>query len=104
MISALSKCMETEPWKQYYDSFRTRSERIPPDAFERRALLYEAAHDAYQATTDRLTEAGWEQERALMMGRMFGTVVKRWVDRDGRAFEELELELRSHYEQWATPE
>ena len=96
--------MENEPWKKYYDAFRTRTERIPPDAFERKTLLYEAAHDAYQATTDDLTNAGWEQERALMIGRLFGTVVKGWVDRDGRAFEELESDLQAHYEQWAAPE
>ena len=95
--------METQPWKQYYDEFRARSERIPPDAFERQALLYEAAHDAYQTTTDRLTSAGWEQERALMIGRLFGTVVKEWVDRDGQRFERLESELQTHYEQWTDP-
>lgn len=96
--------MKTEPWKQYYDDFRTRSERIPPDAFERRSLLYEAAHDAYEKTTNRLTADGWEQERALMIGRLFGSVVKEWVDRDGQAFERLETELQSHYEQWTGPD
>lgn len=96
--------MKNEPWKQYYDEFRTRTERIPPDAFERRTLLYEAAHDAYQTTTNRLTESGWEQERALMIGRLFGTVVKEWVDHDGQAFDRLETELKSHYQQWSEPD
>ena len=104
MISAFTSVMENEPWKQYYHEFRTRSGRVPPDAFERKALLYEAAHDAYETTTNRLTAAGWEQERALMIGRLFGTVVKEWVDRDGQEFERLETELQNQYAQWMQPE
>jgi hypothetical protein len=104
VISAFEQPMKNEPWKQYYEEFRTRSNRVPPDAFERRALLYEAAHDAYETTTNRLTEAGWEQERALMIGRMFGAVVKEWVDRDGHEFERLESELEMQYQQWTAAE
>ncbi|MGQ0561033.1 MAG: hypothetical protein ACT443_04070 [Gemmatimonadota bacterium] len=92
--------MEIEPWKQYFDDFRSRSERIPPDAFDRGALLYEAAHDTYQSTTDRLTAAGWDAERALVVGRLFGTVVKEWLDRDGRNVDGLERALRTHYQSW----
>jgi hypothetical protein len=93
--------MEMEPWKQYFDDFRGRTDRIPADAFDRDRLLYEAAHDAYQNTTDRLTSAGLEGDRALVLGRMFGAVVKDWVGRGGQDVAELERELQDHYEQWS---
>ncbi|MGQ0816013.1 MAG: hypothetical protein ACT4O1_16400 [Gemmatimonadota bacterium] len=96
--------MENEAWRHYFEDFRGRAERIPQDAFERNSLLYEAAHDAYQSGTDRLTSAGWDQDQALVMGRLFGTVVKGWVDRDGHVFEQLERDLKTHYEAWLKPE
>lgn len=92
--------MDKEPWKDYLEEFRQRADRIPADAFERGALLYEAAHDAYQKTTNRLTSAGWDGDRALVIGRMFGAVVKEWVDQDGRDVAELEQRLRTHYDDW----
>lgn len=85
----------------YYEDFRRRTERIPTDAFDRGTLLYEAAHDAYQTATDRLTEAGWEQDQALVMGRLFSSVVKRWVDSGPRDISHLEQALRAQYQDWA---
>src|SRR5687767_678027 len=92
--------MEMAPWKQYFDDFRRRTDRIPADAFDRGSLLYEAAHDTYQATTDRLTTAGLDGERALVLGRMFGAVVKDWVEQGGQDVGRLERDLQQHYEQW----
>lgn len=89
-----------EPWKAYLDEFRRQSERIPEDAFDRGTLLYEAAHDAYEKTTNHLTSSGWDEERALVIGRMFGAVVKDWVQRDGRNMSDLESRLRSQYDDW----
>jgi hypothetical protein len=93
--------MQTEPWRPYYDYFAERAGRIPKDAFERETLLFEAAHDAYQTSTNQLTASGWEQERALMIGRLFGTVVKEWVQRGDGALTSLETSLREHYLDWA---
>ena len=93
--------MNPEPWKQYFDDFRERTDRIPADAFDRGRLLYEAAHDAYQSTTDRLTSAGVEGDQALVLGRMFGAVVKEWVEHDGQDVGRLERQLQDHFEQWA---
>ena len=91
---------EHEPWRHYFELFRARATRIPPDAFDRAALLYEAAHDAYETTTNRLTAAGWDEERALVIGKMFGAVVKDWVHRGDGDVDRLQSELRSHYEEW----
>lgn len=91
---------ELEPWQRYYDAFAERAGRIPADAFDRSALLYEAAHNAYQSTTNDLTAAGWDEEHALTIGRLFGSVVKQWVDRGDRSVAALQAELRTHYQQW----
>ncbi|HUP89290.1 MAG TPA: hypothetical protein VM100_08070 [Longimicrobiales bacterium] len=91
----------SEPWLQYYQQFTRRLERIPQDAFDRRTLLYEAAHDAYEHTTNDLTDAGWNSDRALVIARMFGSVVKEWVDGGGEDVQDLREELKSQYENWA---
>ena len=92
---------DAAPWQAYLDDFRARAERIPADAFDRNTLLFEAAHDSYEKTTDQLTSAGWEAERALMIGRLFGTVVKDWVEQDGQDVTELEDRLRNQYKAWS---
>ena len=92
--------MDSEPWRRYYDEFHKRATRIPADAFDRPTLLYEAAHDAYETTTNQLTRAGWDAERALVIGRLFGTVVKEWVNGGAGDVDRLQSELRSHYEEW----
>lgn len=91
---------DREPWRHYFEDFRERALRIPVDSFDRAALLYEAAHDAYQQTTNRLTANGLDAERALVIGRLFSTVVKGWVDNGENDVDRLESELRSHYEEW----
>ena len=91
---------EHEPWQQYYEAFSARARRIPSDAFDRGSLLYEAAHDAYESTTNNLTAAGWDAERALTLGRLFGSVVKDWVQRGGQDEGVLKAELRAHYRSW----
>ena len=90
-----------EVWKQYFEAFAERESRIPSDASDRRPLLYEAAHDAYQETSDALTGSGWDEERVLVLGRMFGTVVKDWVDSGGESRDALRRELEIHYSEWA---
>jgi len=91
---------DREPWQLYFEDFRERARRIPADSFERGALLYEAAHDTYEQTTNRLTANGLPAEHALVIGRLFGAVVKSWVDRGENDVDRLQSELRTHYEQW----
>jgi hypothetical protein len=87
----------SEPWRPYYDEFRKVAGRVPPDAFDRASLLYEAAHDVYQNTTDRLTASGMDEEHALVIGRMFGAVVKEWLDNGDADVERLEQDLQTTY-------
>jgi hypothetical protein len=73
---------------------------VPSDAFGRNELLYEAAHDAYQTTTNELTGKGWDAEQALTITRMFGQVVKDWLANGGRDLGHLREDLRKHYHEW----
>ncbi len=86
-----------EPWQRYMQELRQRASRIPDDAFGRAELMSEAAHDAYQKTTDDLTAQGWDEESALTVTRMFGQAVKKWIA-EGHDWATLESELRRGYE------
>jgi hypothetical protein len=92
--------MEQPPWEYYFSSFNDRANRVPAAAFGRVELLYEAAHDAYQTTTDHLTGNGWDEEQALTITRMFGQVVKNWLARGGTDLDHLRTDLRKHYDDW----
>lgn len=94
--------MNPEPWQYYFDVFRTRAARIPDDAFGRNEMLYEAAHDAYQQTTNHLTGSGWDEEKALTVTRLFGQVVKDWLARGRTDLEQLRAQLSRHYSEWRT--
>ena len=87
----------SEPWRPYFDEFRKVAVRVPADAFDRAGLLSEAAHDVYQATTDRLTASGVDEEHALVLGRMFGMVVKEWLNNGDADVERLEQDLQTTY-------
>jgi hypothetical protein len=90
----------TEPWEYYYTHFEQRAARVPMNAFGRSEILYEAAHDAYQTTTNELTGQGWNEEEALTVTRMFGQVVKDWLARGGQDLIHLREDLRKHYDEW----
>ena len=92
-----------EPWQYYLDELQRRAQGIPPAGFGRAELLAEAAHDAYRATTDQLTQSGWDGERALMVTRLFGQVVKDWLSRGGDDWDKLRAELDRRYTQWTQP-
>jgi len=80
----------------YFEEFRRRGEAAGTQRFGRQELLTEAAHDAYQATSDRLTrEFGWEDERALVVLRGLNAAVKRWLDSGGGDWDVLHDSLRS---------
>lgn len=80
----------------YYEEFRRRGEAAASQQFGRQELLTEAAHDAYQATSDRLTrDFGWEDERTLVTMRGLNAAVKRWLDSGGSDWDELHASLRS---------
>ncbi len=92
--------MEQQPWEYYFDTFNSRAVRVPGEAFGRSELLYEAAHDAYQTTTNHLTGNGWDAEEALTITRMFGQVVKEWLERGRTDLAGLREDLRQRYDEW----
>lgn len=92
--------MNQEPWEYYFATFHERAARVPDQAFGRSELLYEAAHDAYQTTTNHLTGNGWDEEEALMVTRIFGQVVKDWLARGDTDLEQLRANLQRHYTDW----
>jgi hypothetical protein len=92
--------MEPQPWELYFATFYQRAERVPEQAFGRAELLSEAAHDAYQTTTNQLTGSGWDEEKALVVTRMFGQVVKDWLTRGQTDLDHLREDLRRHYDDW----
>jgi hypothetical protein len=94
--------MEPAPWQYYFGIFNERAARVPAQAFGRSELLYEAAHDAYQNTANHLTGTGWDAEEALTVTRMFGQVVKEWLQRGQSDLTALRDDLRKHYDDWKT--
>jgi hypothetical protein len=73
---------------------------VPAEAFGRSEILSEAAHDAYQTTTNHLTGSGWDEEAALTVTRMFGQVVKEWLASGDANLDGLRESLREHYTGW----
>ena len=92
--------MEQQPWELYFETFNRRAGRVPEHAFGRSELLYEAAHDAYQATANHMTGNGWNEEEALTITRIFGQVVKDWLARGQTDLGHLREDLRKHYDDW----
>ena len=91
-----------EPWQFYLQQLQRRTERIPPGAFGRAELFAEAAHDAYQATSDHLTRLGWNEEEALTVTRMFGQAVKEWLARGQDNWAGLSADLDRRYAEWTS--
>jgi hypothetical protein len=89
-----------EPWQYYLDELQRRTARIPPRAFGHAELFAEAAHDAYQATTDHLTRTGWNEEEALTVTRLFGQAVKDWLAQGSANWDGLRTDLDRRYTQW----
>jgi hypothetical protein len=67
-------------WQVYLEEFRRRGDRAQAQQFDREQLLNEAAHDAYQAASDRMTrEHGWTDEHTLVVMRGLNAAVRSWV-------------------------
>ena len=78
----------------YLQEFRARAEEADVRRFGRQELLTEAAHDAYQAASDRLTrDYGWRDEHTLVVMRGLNDAVRGWLDTGGAGWDELEAEL-----------
>lgn len=91
-----------QPWELYLTELQARAASVPPQAFGRDQLVAEAAHDAYQATANRLTSDGMDAEEALIVTRMFGQAVKEWLARNGHDWDALRDELNKRYTDWSS--
>jgi hypothetical protein len=84
-----------DAWQIYMEEFRRRGERAAAQEFGRDQLLAEAAHEAYEAASNRLTgQHGWEDERTLVVMRGLNGAVQQWLARPGADWEALGEEMR----------
>jgi hypothetical protein len=94
-----------DAWQIYLDEFRRRGDKANAQPFARQELLTEAAHDAYQFASDRMTrEFGWDDAHALVVMRGLNEAVRDWLksgdtdwDSLGRELHRREEELRNGF-------
>lgn len=89
-----------EPWIIYLEELRERAEDIPYQQFNREEDMEEAAHDAYEATADRLhDQLDLDEDEALRITKGFGRVVKEWIGDESMEWDELEERLELHQQE-----
>ena len=94
-----------EPWEVYYEELRRRAGGAGARLFGREEAIAEAAHEAYRRTADRLSnEAGWEDDRVLVVTHAFGQTVKDWLGRGVDDWEALRERLRDRWAEWSEPD
>jgi hypothetical protein len=94
-----------DAWHVYLQEFRQRGEKANAQQFARQELLTEAAHDAYQAASDRMTrDHGWEDAHTLVVMRGLNEAVRDWLrtgdtdwDALGRELHRREQELKDGF-------
>jgi len=90
-----------EPWEIYYDELRRRAGDTERRLFDREEAIAEAAHGAYRATADRLTNGeGWADDRVLVVRHAFGQTVKEWIARGAEDWEALRERLKARWAEW----
>jgi len=90
-----------EPWIIYLEELRDRGEEIPYQQFNREEDMREAAHEAYEAVTDRLhNQLDFSEKDALTLTRSFGRIVQEWVDEGHMDWDELEERLELFHQEW----
>ncbi len=90
-----------EPWKIYYDELYDRAADIPEQEFDRDEDMAEAAHEAYEAATDRLVnQLDYREDEALGLTHTFGRVVKAWIGGKVLDWDDLLERLETAQEEW----
>lgn len=90
-----------EPWIIYLEELRERAEDVPYQQFNREEDMSEAAHDAYEATVDRLhDQLDLSEAEALRITKGFGRVVKEWISGGDMDWDELEERLEIFQQKW----
>jgi hypothetical protein len=89
-----------QAWQVYIEEFRRRAGDADERRFGRQELLTEAAHDAYEAASNRLTrEYGWSDEHTLVIMRGLNAAVQNWLDLGGADWDALTAELQRREEE-----
>ena len=84
-----------QAWQVYLEELRQRIPDGTGDVFGREQLISEAAHDAYQRASDRMTrDHGWEDERTLVVMRGLNAAVKDWIGRGDSSWDTLGDDLQ----------
>lgn len=90
-----------DPWIIYLEELRDRGEDIPLQEFNREADMKEVAHEAYEATVDRLhNQLDLSEPEALKLTKGFGRVVKEWIEEGAMDWDELAERLELFQQEW----
>ncbi len=83
-----------DAWTIYFDELFPRAQDIPDQQFNRAEDMSEAAHEAYEATVDRLVnQLDMGEVEALALTKAFGREVKAWVDEEVYDWDDLQARL-----------
>lgn len=84
-----------DAWQIYLEELRQRGGRAAAQEIGREEMLTEAAHDAYRAAADRMTQQhGWNDEHTLVVMRGLTGAVQDWIRRGSTDWDELGDEMR----------
>jgi len=90
-----------EAWIIYLEELRERGEEIPYQQFNREEDMREVAHEAYEATADRLhNQLDFSEEEALRITKSFMRTVKEWIEEGTMEWDDLEESLELVQQEW----
>lgn len=90
-----------EPWQVYREELLDRAEDVPEQVFDQEADMREAAHEAYEATVDRLVnQLDYPETDALALARSFGEAVRGWTEEGRFDWDDLTEELMARQATW----
>lgn len=93
-----------EPWIIFLEELRDRAEEVPHQEFNREDDMSEAAHEAYEATVDRLhNQLDLDEAEALHLTKGFLRVVKKWIGEGHMDWDELEEKLELFQQERDSP-
>jgi hypothetical protein len=92
-----------EAWPIYFEEFQRRGGSAHAQLMGRQQLLTEAAHDAYEAAANRLTQDhAWSDDHTLVVMRGLNAAVAQWLQQGGTDWEALRAELKRREDELKT--
>ncbi len=90
-----------EPWMIYYEELHERGEEIPDSEGGGVEEMAEVAHEAHEATVDRLVnQLDWDEEDALEITRNFGRTLEQWIEEKVSDWDDLRDRLEEDQQEW----